>query len=108
MAAARRVDEETPLLNEDSDAARRSKQSSIPWNQFSIVLFLQLAEPLTSQVIYPFSPQVSTVQRLLRDRKLTSLQLIRDVGITHGDESKVGYYVGLMVRTTCARPVYSH
>ena len=25
-------------------------------------------------------------------------KLIRDVGITHGQESKVGYYVGLIVR----------
>jgi hypothetical protein len=23
---------------------------------------------------------------------------VRDIGITHGDETKVGYYVGLMVR----------
>lgn len=30
----------------------------LPWFQFSIILFLQLAEPLTSQVIYPFAPQV--------------------------------------------------
>jgi hypothetical protein len=24
-------------------------------------------------------------------------QLIRDLGITHGDETKVGYYVGILV-----------
>ena len=28
----------------------------------------------------------------------TSFQLIRDLGITNGNESQVGYYVGLMVR----------
>ncbi|KAL0577973.1 hypothetical protein V5O48_004009 [Marasmius crinis-equi] len=67
------VDEETPLLQP------KSKPTPIPWFQFSILLFLQLAEPLTSQVIYPFTPQ-----------------LIRDIGITHGDETKVGYYVGLL------------
>ncbi|KAF7336112.1 Major facilitator superfamily multidrug-resistance DHA1 sub-family [Mycena venus] len=50
-----------------------------PRFQLFIVIFLQLAEPLTSQVIYPFVAQ-----------------LIRDVGITHGDETKVGYYVGTM------------
>lgn len=44
-----------------------------------IVLFLQLSEPLTSNVIHPFAPQ-----------------LIRDIGITHGNESKVGYYVGML------------
>jgi hypothetical protein len=26
------------------------------------------------------------------------LQFVRNVGITHGDESRVGYYVGVMVR----------
>lgn len=25
------------------------------------------------------------------------MQLIRDVGVTHGDETRVGFYVGLMV-----------
>ncbi|KAH8114037.1 member of major facilitator multidrug-resistance DHA1 sub-family [Phellopilus nigrolimitatus] len=46
---------------------------------FSIALFLQLAKPLSSQVIYPFVPQ-----------------LIRETSITNGDETKVGYYVGMM------------
>ncbi|TFY82130.1 hypothetical protein EWM64_g1882 [Hericium alpestre] len=72
MANSRTADEETPLL-------RNKKTSSIPWTQISLLLILQLAEPLTSQVIYPFSPE-----------------FVRNVGITHGDESKVGYYVGLM------------
>ena len=29
-----------------------------------------------------------------------ALQFVRNVGITHGDESRVGYYVGLMVRSS--------
>jgi MFS family permease len=65
-------DEETPLLGKRS-------RTPLPWFQLFIVLFLQMAEPLTSQVLYPFGPQ-----------------LMRDIGITHGDESKVGHYVGLM------------
>ncbi|KJA16892.1 hypothetical protein HYPSUDRAFT_206686 [Hypholoma sublateritium FD-334 SS-4] len=69
------TDEETPLL----PCTGKKKATPLPAFQFSIVLFLQLAEPLTSQVIYPFAPQ-----------------LIRDLGITNGDEAKVGYYVGLM------------
>ncbi|KAF8150888.1 member of major facilitator superfamily multidrug-resistance, DHA1 sub-family [Crassisporium funariophilum] len=69
------IDEETPLLTRNG----KKKPTPLPVFQFSIVLFLQLAEPLTSQVIYPFAPQ-----------------LIRDLGITHGKESQVGYYVGLM------------
>ncbi|KAE9402502.1 MFS general substrate transporter [Gymnopus androsaceus JB14] len=70
------VDEETPLLREQQCKPQRTP---LPWFQFSLVLFLQLAEPLTSQVIYPFLPQ-----------------LIRDIGITGGDETKVGHYVGLL------------
>ncbi|KAH8099993.1 MFS general substrate transporter [Cristinia sonorae] len=69
-------DEETPLLPEQQ---KKKKMTPLPWGQFTILLILQLAEPFTSQVINPFAPQ-----------------LIRDVGITHGDETKVGYYVGLM------------
>ena len=48
------VDEETPLLH-----SQQVKATPLPWGQFSIILFVQLAEPLTSQVIYPFAPQVS-------------------------------------------------
>ncbi|THH06664.1 hypothetical protein EW145_g3938 [Phellinidium pouzarii] len=87
MAAGhtRPADEETPLLRPSDDNSHDHKklqateETPIPWAQFSLVLFLQLAEPLTSQVIYPFVPQ-----------------LIREIGITHGDETKVGYYVGMM------------
>jgi len=49
------IDEETPLLNQQNG---KKKPTPLPWFQLSIVLFLQLAEPLTSQVIYPFAPQV--------------------------------------------------
>jgi hypothetical protein len=36
------------------------QRTPLPWAQFSIVLFLQLAEPLTSQVIYPVSSPVAS------------------------------------------------
>ncbi|KAJ7595444.1 member of major facilitator superfamily multidrug-resistance, DHA1 sub-family [Mycena floridula] len=72
------VDEETPLLGSTANPSE-SRRTPLPWAQLSISIFLQLAEPLTSQVIYPFSPE-----------------LIRDIGITNGDESKVGYYVGIV------------
>ncbi|EGN98724.1 hypothetical protein SERLA73DRAFT_181341 [Serpula lacrymans var. lacrymans S7.3] len=74
--SSQRADEETPLLQQEQ---QKKQRTPLPWRQFSIILFLQLAEPLTSQVISPFAPQ-----------------LIRDIGITNGDETKVGYYVGLM------------
>ncbi|KAI0749529.1 MFS general substrate transporter [Daedaleopsis nitida] len=73
------ADEETPLLRAESQTPHKRKHTPIPWAQFSLLLVLQLAEPLTSQVIYPFAPE-----------------LIRNIGITHGDETRVGYYVGLM------------
>ena len=48
------VDEETPLL-----AGNGKKQATpLPWFQFAIVMLLQLAEPLTFNVIYPFAPEV--------------------------------------------------
>ncbi|KAJ7236260.1 major facilitator superfamily multidrug-resistance, DHA1 sub-family [Mycena haematopus] len=77
-------DETQPLLAAHNDLNDDlhdldSKRTPLPLFQFSIVLFLQLAEPLTSNVIYPFAPQ-----------------LMRDIGITKGDETKVGYYVGIM------------
>jgi len=79
----RDTDETQPLLaarNDRNDLHDlHSKRTPLPLFQFSIVLFLQLAEPLTSNVIYPFAPQ-----------------LMRDIGITKGDETKVGYYVGIM------------
>lgn len=52
------VDEETPLLPEQ----QQKKPTPLPWAQFSIILVLQLAEPLTSQVIYPFAPQVCCIR----------------------------------------------
>ena len=43
--------------------------------------------------MYQVPPLIGTYFRFT----FASLQLIRDVGITHGDETRVGYYVGLMV-----------
>lgn len=70
-------DEETPLLS--SETVTKNLVTPVPWAQLWVLLVLQLAEPLTSQVIYPFAPE-----------------FVRNVGITHGDESRVGYYVGLL------------
>jgi hypothetical protein len=91
-------DEETPLLH---DPQPKSGRTPLPWRQFTIILFIQLAEPLTSQVIAPFAPQVCCLRLITRSvGKIlkTSSQLIRDIGITNGDETQVGYYVGLLVR----------
>ncbi|OAX43209.1 MFS general substrate transporter [Rhizopogon vinicolor AM-OR11-026] len=84
-------DEETPLLRSSRHAGSQAKptltgSTPLPWRQFSIILSLQVLEPMTSQVISPFAPQ-----------------LIRDIGVTNGEEARVGFYVGLLVcnATTC-------
>ncbi|KAH9481767.1 Major facilitator-type transporter psiT2 [Psilocybe cubensis] len=84
------VDEETPLLEGNG----KQRPTPLPAFQFSIVLFLQLAEPLTSHVIYPFAPQFPNIYVLILCE--SNPKLIRDLGITNGRESQVGYYVGLM------------
>lgn len=68
MTPATTVDEETPLL---PDQQQQKKPTPLPWAQFSILLVLQLAEPLTSQVIYPFLPQVRLWTHLYAQRELT-------------------------------------
>jgi hypothetical protein len=49
------TDEETPLLSDELDHKPKTR---FPIGQFSILLVLQLAEPMTYQVIAPFAPQV--------------------------------------------------
>ncbi|OCH84812.1 MFS general substrate transporter [Obba rivulosa] len=51
----------------------------LPKLQLFILLYLQLAEPLTSTVVYPFVNQ-----------------LVRETGVTGGDERKTGYYAGFI------------
>ena len=53
----------------------------LPKVQLALLLYLQLAEPITSTVIYPFVNQ-----------------LVRRTGITKGDDDKTGYFVGAIVR----------
>jgi hypothetical protein len=57
------TDEETPLLRSSGDAGPLPEpaitgNTPLPWRQFSIILSLQVLEPMTSQVISPFAPQV--------------------------------------------------
>ncbi|KAG2039912.1 major facilitator superfamily domain-containing protein [Suillus americanus] len=78
------ADEGTPLLHtndcvEPQQKAAVTGKTPLPWGQFSIILSLQVLEPMTSQVISPFAPQ-----------------LIRDIGVTDGEEARVGIYVGLL------------
>ncbi|KAG1781011.1 major facilitator superfamily domain-containing protein [Suillus placidus] len=76
---SQQLDEETPLLRSEGNAPAKKPRTPLPWRQFSMLLVLQIAEPMTAQVISPFAPQ-----------------LIRDIGITHGDEALVSFYVGML------------
>ncbi|KAG0704463.1 major facilitator superfamily domain-containing protein [Suillus ampliporus] len=73
---ARQDDEEIPLLQRPEQPTAKTP---LPWDQFWIILFVQLSELLVSETLAPFTPQ-----------------LIRDIGVTHGDESQVGYFVGIL------------
>ncbi len=56
-------DEETPLLS--SEPVTGDLVTPVPWAQLWVLLVLQLAEPLTSQVIYPFAPEVRCFSRYI-------------------------------------------
>ncbi len=74
------------------------QETPLPWPQFSLVLFLQLPEPLTVQVVDTFAPEVRVLQIPISCRHSRPSELIRSLGITNGAEMRVGYYVGVMVR----------
>ncbi|KAK7032726.1 efflux pump azaL [Favolaschia claudopus] len=67
--------EETPLLPASRPAKRISKRTPLPKLQLSVIMLIQICEPLASQSIYPYINQ-----------------LISELDITGGDEKKVGYY----------------
>ncbi|KAJ4466054.1 major facilitator superfamily domain-containing protein [Lentinula aciculospora] len=69
--------EQTPLLLKSN--VPQPLRTPLPWKQLFILFWVQLAEPLTSQVIYPFINK-----------------MVRDMPITGGDEAKMGYYAGVI------------
>jgi hypothetical protein len=104
---AQQNDEETPLLQRSEQPTTRTP---LPWNQFWIILFLQISEPLSFQTLAPFIPQVSIFHLLglESDYNRNLVKLIRDIGVTHGDESQVGHYVGILVSLSSSfLPLYS-
>ena len=54
----------------------------LPWGQLLIVLLIQIAEPITGMVIFPFINQ-----------------FVGETGVTGGDETRTGYFAGIIVRT---------
>ncbi|KAG1818712.1 MFS multidrug-resistance DHA1 sub-family [Suillus subaureus] len=93
---ARQDDEETPLLQRPEQ--RTARTSPLSWDQFWIILFLQFSDSLVFQTLAPFTPQVNIFPLLgpESDHNRNFVKLIRDIGVTNGDESQVGHYVGIL------------
>lgn len=79
------------------------KPIPLPKFQLFILLSIQFAEPMTGQRLAPYY-----IISWTKTHKTPALviypfvvQLVRDTGITGGDEAKTGYYAGLLVRGVC-------
>ncbi|KAG9091839.1 hypothetical protein FRC06_000357 [Ceratobasidium sp. 370] len=72
-------DVESVQGRKDDVGATRTRVTPLPMKQISILLLMQLAEPVASTVIYPFIAE-----------------LVNETGVTGGDPSKIGYYAGLI------------
>ncbi|KAL0565140.1 hypothetical protein V5O48_016890 [Marasmius crinis-equi] len=57
----------------------RTGVTPLPKLQITLALLIKASEPITAEVIYPFIPE-----------------FIRRTGITRGDESRTGYYAGII------------
>ncbi|KAF7312025.1 Major facilitator superfamily multidrug-resistance DHA1 sub-family [Mycena indigotica] len=81
--SARSISSFLPLSTQqgamEEPQAVAKRRTPLPKFQVFILLFIQFAEPVTALVIYPFI-----------------MQFIRDIGITGGDESKTGYFAGII------------
>lgn len=79
LAGSSNQSSRAPSIASKADVSDRViKKTPLPWAQFSIILFLQLAEPLTSQVIYPVSstaPKSLTERSTFNDPVFPSLHL---------------------------------
>ncbi|KAF7317141.1 Major facilitator superfamily multidrug-resistance DHA1 sub-family [Mycena chlorophos] len=74
------VTEHTALL-----AGTKPSRTPLPVKQLTIIMLIQISEPLASQSIYPYINQ-----------------LVGELDITGGDVKKVGYYAGMVsIRPTC-------
>lgn len=74
------TDQEDNSESLEHEAPQPAKPTPLPMVQLLITLLVQFSEPVTALVIYPFINQ-----------------LVRDTGINKGDETKTGYYAGVIV-----------
>ncbi|KAJ2926053.1 hypothetical protein H1R20_g11034, partial [Candolleomyces eurysporus] len=77
MTAQGRREDDSPIAED-----RKAERTPLPKLQLLIVFLIQFAEPVTATVIYPFVNQ-----------------FVRETGITGGDETKTGYYAGIVEST---------
>ncbi|KAF9050905.1 major facilitator superfamily domain-containing protein [Rhodocollybia butyracea] len=56
-----------------------ARRNPLPKFQLFLILLIQVTEPITAEVIYPFI-----------------IGAVRSTGITHGDEKKAGYFAGII------------
>ncbi|KAI5998699.1 major facilitator superfamily domain-containing protein [Pisolithus albus] len=68
-------DESTALL----ENSQTKTKTPLPKLQLGLTLFVLFSEPISSQYIFPFINQ-----------------LIRELGVTGGDDRKIGYYAGVI------------
>jgi hypothetical protein len=73
------TNEET-LHDDHRDERLLTKRTPLPKLQLFILYLIQFSEPVTATVIYPFVNQ-----------------LVRETGVTRGDERKTGYFAGIIV-----------
>ncbi|GJJ13589.1 hypothetical protein Clacol_007845 [Clathrus columnatus] len=67
------------LRSMPASTPEKPSPTPLPKMQLFILLYIQLAEPITAHIILPFI-----------------VQLIQDTGVTNGDITRVGYYTGLV------------
>ncbi|KAF7330206.1 Major facilitator superfamily multidrug-resistance DHA1 sub-family [Mycena venus] len=81
------IDDERSPMSDGTNSETETLQGSttprertpLPKLQLFILLFIQFSEPVTALVIYPFI-----------------MQFVRDTNITGGDETKTGYFAGII------------
>ncbi|KAH9481773.1 Major facilitator-type transporter psiT2 [Psilocybe cubensis] len=84
MSVSRQDDESLTILHDgndqnDYDHDDHEKPTPLPVYPLLSLYLIQMAEPITATVIYPFINQ-----------------FVRETGITGGDEKKTGYYAGII------------
>ncbi|KAG8990464.1 hypothetical protein FRB94_000283 [Tulasnella sp. JGI-2019a] len=68
-----------PLEDQEQPPCQPRKPTPLPMRQLTVLLIGQLPEPVVASVLFPFINQ-----------------LVSEVGVTHGDDRKIGYYAGFI------------